>query len=357
MPSQQQIKWSQLRVGITVLVASVTLAVLIFFMSGTVSPFSHKIIIKAYFENAAGLVKGAPVSLSGVNIGNVDRIGIVPGKPLTPVEVDMKVGTHYIRDLHKDSKATLATQGVLGATFVDIDSSHATGPQAQDGDVLPTTETPALQDVMKATQGTIQKLNALLDQASDIVADIQNGEGSVGKLLEDPQLYNRMNSTVAELQKVTEQISGGKGSIGKLIYSDDMYNKIDDTVTRLNKLVGEIDSGQGSIGKFIKDPTLYNNANQTIAKANQLMTDINAGHGVLGKLAKDEEYAKKLDRITTNLETISNQLAAGQGSAGRLLRDPSLYNNANDVMAESRNLIKAIRQNPKKYLTIHLKIF
>jgi len=368
VPSQQQVKWSQLRVGITVLVASVTLAVLIFVMSGTVSPFSRKVVLRAYFENSAGLVKGAPVRISGVDAGNVSDINIIrsPERRLTPVEVKMKVSALFQTDIRRGtgnpkikdgSLATLATQGVLGATFVDIDSSRAQGPPVKDGDELQTTETPALQDVLKSSQGTIDKLNVILTRVDDIVEAIQNGKGSVGKLINDPELYNRANDAIAELQKLANQIGQGKGSIGKLLYSDELYDKINDSVTKLTKIVDDINAGKGNAGKFLKDEQLYTNLNQTAAKLKDLMNDIDAGRGTLGKFVKDPQYAAKIDRLTTNLEEISNRLAAGEGSAGMLLKDPRLYNNADQMLVESRNLVKAVRENPKKYLTIRFKIF
>src|SRR5438874_3693274 len=326
-------------------------------MSGTVSPFSKKIHLRSYFENAAGLVKGAPVRLSGVDIGNVDTIHIIRERPLTPVEVSMKVSTRYAFDLHKDSRATLATAGVLGATFVDIDSSRARGSRVKDNDELPTTESPGLQDVLKSSQGTIDKLNVILTRADDIVSAIQNGKGSVGRLINDPELYNRANTTVAQLQRLTTQIAEGKGSIGKLLYSDELYDKINDSVTKLNRIVEDVNSGKGNAGKLLKDEQLYNNLNQTVAKLKDLMNDIDAGRGTLGKFAKDQQYAAKIDRITVNLEVLSSRLAAGEGSAGLLFKDPRLYNNADQMLLESRNLVKAVRENPKKYLTIHFKVF
>jgi phospholipid/cholesterol/gamma-HCH transport system substrate-binding protein len=57
------------------------------------------------------------------------------------------------------------------------------------------------------------------------------------------------------------------------------------------------------------------------------------------------------------LSSISDDLANGQGTAGRLLKDPSLYNNTDQMLIETRGLVKAIRENPKRYLTIHLKVF
>jgi len=359
VPSQQQVKWSQLRVGVTVLVATVTLFVLIFFMSGTVSPFSRKVRLRSYFENAAGLVKGAPVRLAGVDIGNVDAIHIIAAKDRksTPVEVVMKISAEQAANIPNNARATLATQGVLGATFVDIDSSHASGPHLKDNDELLTTETPALQDVLKASQGTIEKLNVILGRVDDIVYAVQNGKGSVGKIINDPELYNRANAMVAQLQKLTNEVAAGKGSIGKLVYSDELYDKFNDTVTKLNKIVDDVNSGKGNLGILLKDEQLAKNLNQTAAKFNALMADIDAGKGTIGKIAKDQEYAQKIDRITTNIDKLTARLEAGEGTAGMLFKDPALYNNADQMLVESRHLVKAIRENPKKYLTIRFKVF
>lgn len=357
MPTQKQVKWSQLRVGLTVLFASIVIAVLIFLMSGTTGLFTPKLVLKAYFENASGLRVGAPVRLEGVDIGNVTGIAVVPGRPLAPVQVTMKVSTKYLANLRKDSVATLATAGVLGETFVDINSRGAVGPEAQNGDVLKTHEVPDIQDVVRASQGTLQNLDILVKRLDRIVSAIERGEGSVGKLIYDPTLYNKLNTTLNEVQAMAGQISQGKGSIGKLINSDELYNKLNDSVNKVNRLVDEVDQGQGTVGKLVKDPSLYDNANQTIAKANTLMENINSGKGALGKFANDPEFAKKLDDTITNLKTISDRLQEGQGSAGLLLRDPSLYTNADQMLVETRNLVKAVRENPKKYLTIHFKMF
>ncbi len=111
------------------------------------------------------------------------------------------------------------------------------------------------------------------------------------------------------------------------------------------------------MGKFLKDPALYNNANATIAKANQLMDDVNNGKGALGLLAKNQEFADKLHNTMAKLSDISTRLEAGEGTAGQFLRNPSLYNNTDQMLVETRNLVKAIRENPKKYLTIRFRVF
>lgn len=357
MPSQKQLKWSQLRVGLTVVFASIVLMILIFLMSGTGGWFTKKITVKTYFDNAGGLRTGAPVRLQGVDIGNVTAIHLVRDHPLTPVEVTMKVNTKYRFNLRKDSYASLATAGVLGETYVDIDSSTSRGTEAQDGDILPPHERPDLQDVVRASQGTLQNMDALLKRTDRILAFVESGQGSIGKLIYDPSLYDRLNSTVNDFKGIVDEVKNGKGSIGELIASDEAYKKAIAAVDKLNAMIDELQQGKGTAGKFLKDPELYNNANQTIANVKKLTDDINAGKGAIGKLARDQEFANKLQRTMDNVTSLTNRLEAGEGSAGKFLKDPSLYNNSDQLLVETRSLIKAIRENPKKYLTIHVKIF
>ncbi|MGC1450257.1 MAG: MlaD family protein [Candidatus Sulfotelmatobacter sp.] len=359
MPSQKQLKWSQLRVGITVILASLTLGFLLFLMSGTAGFFTPRITLKSYFDNAQGLRQGAPVRLSGVDVGNVTNIRIVPDKDkqLTPVEVTMKLSTKYSYGMRRDSVTSLETAGVLGETFLDIDSSQAVGSPVQDGDTLPTQVHPDFNQVVKASQSTLQNMDALLKRADRILAFAESGKGSIGKLIYDPTLYNRFSDTVADFQKIVAQVGNGEGSLGRLISRNDAYEKFIATLDKMNGIIDDLQQGKGTAGRFLKDPTLYNNANDTIANVKKLTEDINAGKGTIGKLTKDEELAKKLDTTITKLSQLTTELEAGQGTVGKLFKDETLYNNANQMLVETRDLLKAIRENPKKYLSIKLHIF
>ncbi len=357
MPSQKQLKWSQLKVGITVVAASIVFLLLVFLMSGSGGLFTKKIILKSYFFDAQGLRVGAPVRLSGVDIGNVSQIRIVPNQPLAPVEVTMKINTKYRFNLKKDSRTLLSTAGVLGETYINIDSSKATGPEVRPGDVLPTSEEPGYQDVMRSTQNALQNMQALLARMDRIVAFVESGQGSVGKLIYDAALYNRLNATVNDFQKLVGAIAQGQGSLGKLIVSDDLYNKASASLEKINVLIDDLNAGKGTAGKLLKDPSLYDTAHETVANFKQLTDDINSGKGALGTLTKDQEFAKKLQNTMNRISSITDRLDAGEGSAGRFLHDPTLYDNTNKLLADTQELVKAIRQNPKKYLTIHLKVF
>lgn len=357
MPSQAQLQWSRLRVGITVLVAAVTLIVLIFLMSSTSSIFTTQIHLKTFFDNAEGLRPGAPVRLQGVDIGNVTRITVNPSKPLTPVEVTLKVNTRFHDFLRKDSVAQLSTAGVLGETYVDINSSEAKLGPASEGDVLPAVNQPDIKDVVRASQTSLQNVDVLVRRVDRIVAAIEQGQGSIGKFIYDPSLFNRLNSTLTEVQQMVNEIHNGKGSVGKLIMDDELYNKANASVDKLNNIIDEINQGHGTVGKLLKDETIYKNLNQTVSKTNALMDDVNQGKGALGMLAKNEEFARKLDKTMTNLETLTTNINEGKGSMGKLFVDPSLYNNSDKMLTETRSLVQAIREDPKKYLTIHFKVF
>jgi phospholipid/cholesterol/gamma-HCH transport system substrate-binding protein len=336
-----------------------TLALLLFLMSGTSGLFSHRIKLLAYFDNAGGLRVGAPVRLSGVDIGNVVAIKVVPDKDkqITPVEVVMKVSTRYGFNLRRDSFSSLDTAGVLGETFLDIDSSQAIGPLAKDGDTLPTHVHPDFNEVVSSSQSTLQNMDALLKRADRILAFAESGKGSLGKLIYDPTLYDRFSQTVAEFQGIVNQIAKGQGSLGALINRNDAYNKFTATLDKMNAVVDDMQQGKGTAGKFLKDPALYNNANETIANLKRVSEDLNAGKGPAGKLLKDEEFAKKLDTTMTKFAALTSDLEAGNGTAGKLFKDEVLYNNATQMLVESRNLVKAIREDPKKYLSIKLHIF
>jgi phospholipid/cholesterol/gamma-HCH transport system substrate-binding protein len=125
----------------------------------------------------------------------------------------------------------------------------------------------------------------------------------------------------------------------------------------LNTVIDDLNAGKGTAGKFLKDPTLYNTANDTIGNVKKITDDVNAGKGALGVLARNEEFANKLQNTMSKLSDLSDRLNSGQGTIGKLLQDPSVYTNTNQLLQDTQELIKAIRQNPKKYLTIHLKIF
>jgi phospholipid/cholesterol/gamma-HCH transport system substrate-binding protein len=361
MPSQQEVRWSQLKVGVIVLVAVVVLTTLLFLMTSSsgLGVFSHKLTLHTYFENAAGLKVGAAVNLQGVTIGAVKSVTVVsdPAHKLSPVEVFLKIDGRYQPLLRTDSRAGLSTQGVLGDTLVDINTQYATGPPLQDGAELQTLETPSLTDVVKAGKSTIESVNQILAKVNSLVDGLQKGNGSAGKLLSDPKLYNDADATVAELRTLTTNLNQGRGTVGKLMTDDSLYRRLDATVERFQNIADSLDAGKGTAGKLLKDETLYNNLNATLAHANSIMADADAGKGALGLMLKDPKFRGQLSDTLTQADALLAGVNNGKGTLGKLATDDQAYGNLNHLLTTSTELVTAIRENPKKYLTIHMKIF
>src|SRR3984957_3394308 len=119
MPSQKELRWSQLKVGILTLCALAALTAIIFILSGSTGGlFTRKLNLRAYFANANGLKDGAPVTLDGVTIGNVTRVHIDPTREPNPVEGVSRGGEKYISALHTDSTVAIDQAGVLGDSFI-----------------------------------------------------------------------------------------------------------------------------------------------------------------------------------------------------------------------------------------------
>lgn len=342
------------------IVALTALTALIFLMSNNAGGFfAGHLTLRSYFENSAGLKVGAPVNLEGVTIGTVKSIRIDQSRRLTPVEVIMRVSKTRQNEIRSDSKSSLETVGVLGDTVVDIDSRSANGPPVQNDAEIGTTETPNLQDVIQASQGTIERLDTILDKVNKIADALSSNKGSIGALINDRALYAKALATIDELQGLINQVSSGKGSIGKLVTDDTMYNNLNHATQGLNDMVTSLNEGKGSLGKLMKDDTLYNNLNTSTKNLNQILNDINSGKGSLGILAKDPAFARKLNDTVSRMDSILTQIDNGQGSAGAFIKDRKLYDHMDELMRNSNELVVGIRTNPKKYLSgsVHVRIF
>jgi len=361
MPSQQEVKWSQLKVGLIVLVSVALLSSLLFLMSSAsgMGLFSSKMTVTSYFANSNGLKVGAPVSLQGVTIGEVKKVQITTDvtHKLTPVKVIMKLDPAFRASLHKDSTASLIKDGLVGDTVVDINSQLAIGPPLESGDQLPSVETSDIDAVMAHAKDTMQSLDSTLGKLSALLDSVNQGQGTVGQLIKNRELFDNLNATSRNVNALITDLNSGKGSAGKLLKDDSLYNHLDDLTKHFDNISKNLDEGKGSAGKLLTDDTLYNNLNSTVTHLNSLLAEADAGKGALGLLSKDPAFAKKLDDTVSNLDKLLSNVNTGKGTLGKLATDDQAYNNINTLLKSSNDLVTAVRADPKKYLVIHLKIF
>jgi len=361
MPSQQEVKWSQLKVGLIVLVSLALLSSLLFLMSSAsgMGIFSAKMTVTSYFANSNGLKEGAPVNLEGVTIGEIKKVQITtdPAHKLTPVKVIMKLDPTFHASLHKDSFASLVKDGLVGDTVVDINSQLATGPPLESGDQLPSIETSDIDAVMAHAKDTMQSLDATLGKLSTLLDGINQGQGTVGQLVKNRELFDNLNIATRNLNGLISDLNEGHGSAGKLLKDESLYNHLDDLAAHFDNISKNLDAGKGSAGKLLTDDKLYDNFNSSVAHLNSLLAEADAGRGGLGLLTKDPAFAHKLDDTVTNMDTLLSNVNAGKGTLGKLATDDQAYNNLNTLLKSSNDLVTAIRADPKKYFVIHMKIF
>jgi phospholipid/cholesterol/gamma-HCH transport system substrate-binding protein len=338
--------------------ASTILIGLILLMSSSSGGlFARKLVLRSYFENAAGLKDGAPVTLEGVTIGNVIHVRVIPSRNPTPVEVTMRVSHEYIHDLHTDSTASINQAGVLGDSYIDINSAHASGPQPANNAELKAAGSPSIQDVIRTSNESIIELNKLLHKIEITVDSVNSRNGAVGELVSDPAMAKKVATIATDLETITSAIASGKGSLGKLVNDDALYNRANSAVDRLNKITIALEEGKGSAGKLLKDDSLYNNMNAAVSNVNQMVAEINAGKGAMGMIAKDPAFAAKLDDTVNKLDLILKGMNEGKGTLGQLVQNRSLYDHTDQTMDQAQQLVKNIREDPKKYLVIKMKVF
>ena len=102
--------------------------------------------------------------------------------------------------------------------------------------------------MVRSGQGTLQNMDALLKRLDRIIAFVESGQGSVGKLIYDPMLYNQLNTTVTEFQGLVNQVAQGKGTLGKLFSDEELYHKVNATVDKLNVMIDDLNAGKGTAG-------------------------------------------------------------------------------------------------------------
>jgi len=358
MPSQKELRWSQLKVGILSLAAMTALTVLIFILSGSTGGlFTRKLNIRAYFENSNGLKIGAPVTLDGVTIGNVTHLRIVPSHEPAAIEVISRVGARYLPSLRTDSTIAIDQAGVLGDAFIEISSVHAKGPEIQDNATLAVSNKASIQDVIGSSQDSIQNINLVIKKVGVLVDSLNSGKGTAGMLINDPAVAQKLVRTIDQLQALSNQIANGKGTIGKLVNDDELYNHANNTIAKLDEIATRLNNGEGTAGKLLRDDTLFKNLNTAIANTNELLININTGKGSLGKLAKDPAFAMKVEETVGRLNILLKNLDEGRGTLGQLVVNRDLYDNLDKTLNDTGQLITAIRKDPKTYLTIRVKVF
>ena len=377
MPQKKQSSLSELRVGFLVLVSIAILIIVIFAVSGDLSIFGQKTLVKTDMSSVDGLRKGAEVRLSGKKIGSVKEIKFkdIPTDPKAQnnmeivMELDSKLdGRPTSERVRTDSLAVLKSAGVLGDNVIDIIPGTLSGQPIKDGDRINSLAQKSVGDIINASQTAVANLNEISSDIKEMTQRIKEGKGTAGRFLNDETLYLNINKAILEAETLVKAIRQGEGSAGRLINDPALYNQATDILAQFkqlgNDVAAQLNEGKGTIGKLYKDEEIYNRANALVAKfdattvrLDSVIAKVESGQGTVGKLIYDEQLHNEVRDAIATFKNIASRLERGEGTAGLILKDDRLYNNLNNVSAEVTKLLYDFRQNPKKYLSVKVSIF
>ena len=356
MAQRKQLTWTELRVGLFVLAGLALLAVAIFYVTGV--NWGAKYSLKTYLPEVSDLQKGAPVSLDGVTVGSVENLKINPHPTdrMHNIEVDMRVDKRYQSLIRADSQASLVTSGLLGNRYVTV-SRGFQGPVVQNQGTIPGKAGNDMQAIVERGVELEANLGELTQQVGEIIGAVRKGEGTIGKFIYDPAMYNHLNSSAAKIDSLVASVQSGQGSIGKLVVSDELYNKVDATMGHAETIFSDIQAQKGTLGKLVYDPVVYDQTKQFLTNSNALLAGVRDGKGTLGKLVTDDTLFTNLRDASANVRDVTGKLSNGQGTMGKFFTDPQLYNNMTGLTGDMRLMIGDFRRDPKKFLHIKLSIF
>jgi len=346
MPRTRSLAWSELKIGVVTIAAIVIAAVLIFSLTGTKGFSWQRYTLKTRFPNVAGLAKGSPVRVAGVEVGTVTGIEFAGEQ----VDVIFEVKKDLRPRITDKSVASLGSVSLLGESAVDITPSTS-GTSIPDDGYVPTGRAKgSLSDVSEQATAGIEEITAL-------VKDIRAGRGTVGKLMTDDELYAELRRFTATANDITATIKQGRGTLGRLINDPQTVNALDGSLKNLETLTRRINAGEGSLGKLVTDEAFAQSLTAATTNLRTLTDRLNRGEGTAGKLMTDATLFNRINDLTNRFNELMTKLNAGEGTAGQLLKDKQLYENMNGAVSDFRALLTQIQQDPKKYLNVKVSIF
>jgi phospholipid/cholesterol/gamma-HCH transport system substrate-binding protein len=261
--------------------------------------------VHALFKNVQDLKIGDPVKMAGVHVGRVQNIVLTN----SAADVTMNLGSDA--DVRTDSKASISFTGLMSQNYVGIDFGSPGAPKVEDNAILQTAELPDLGQMFAKLDKAASGVENLTRSFSG--EKIDNILGPLTDFMKD----NRTNltATISNIKTISDRIAQGQGTIGKLINEDTLYVAAQGVVSNL-----------GNVGGYIQG--VASDAHTLLTNANQIVTDARAGHGTLGKLMTDDALYVAAVGSMTNLHSILLKIDQGQGTVGQLINDDTFLKGA-----------------------------
>ena len=203
---------SALRLGGFVALTLLIFGFGVFWIGNHKFQFTSTYRLNADFQNVAGLVEGADVRVGGIRQGTVGKIQLPP-RPDQSVRVEMDLRGDTRNVIKKDSRAVIRTEGLVGDQYVEVSFGSAGAPAVQNGDTIAAEPPLQISDVIKkanaildSAQGAMQNVEQAAGNIQGISAKLNNGQGTVGSLLNDKTVYQHFDKAASNLQEDTEAL-------------------------------------------------------------------------------------------------------------------------------------------------------
>lgn len=255
----------------------------------------------AGFSNLKGLKIGDSVMMAGVKIGTVSntRLGNQRVEAVLTIQHDITIPT--------DAVASVEVSSLLGANFLGISFGTPTAAPLKDGGEIKTKNTIDMNEVISQLGNLGSKLEQVMGDISKTMGSSAGESGNLFQKLDRLVTENgpKLTETVSNLQDITAKIKNGEGTLGRLVNDSKLHDELLAGVTDIKAVAAEART-------FLDD-------------TKGLVADVKSGKGALGVLLYDEPTADSLKASLNNLREVSNKLNSGQGTLGKLISDDSLY--------------------------------
>lgn len=351
MTGKAQIKWSQLKVGLVVIFAVVSAMIGLLNLGGA-GLFVEHMEYRTMVDRVNGLKVGAPVRLAGLDIGNVSKIVFSKDPRSNMVEITMDVRKAYAPRIKKDAVATIETIGLLGDKYLELSLGDPASPSAAPGGVIKGSSEEEVTRVIGSASAALESMNRTLLRTQQILKDIDQGKGTMGKLVSRPELYDDLLSSVRKLDALVSQVSRGEGSLGKLVRDPSLYNQLHDMAETSRAIVARILNGEGTAGKLVADPRLYDDTERLVVRMDAFFKSLDEGNGTLARLSKDPELYERLIGVATRFDSVLGRIEKGEGTAGKLVSDEQVYERLDQFLIHADELMVDMKKNPKRYFKV-----
>ncbi|OAM87979.1 MlaD family protein [Termitidicoccus mucosus] len=258
--------------------------------------------VTATFASLRELKPGDAVRMAGVPIGRVESVGLARGRAQAVLFVNDGVS------IASDSTATIAMSGLIGSNYISLDLGTPAAAPVPAGGSLRTKDTPDLNQIMSEFGGIGQDIKNTIGQISGALGSGAEGGGGLIKTIEGMVNENRdkLAHTMTNLEEVTAKLRNGEGTLGKLINDPAAYdnllaavNEIKDAASGAKNfmndaqgLFSQVKSGQGTLGVLLYDETAAENIRTSVANFRQLTEKLNNENSTFGQLITNDELVR-----------------------------------------------------------------